>query len=161
MRRRIRTILAVVLASLAVAFIALWIRSYWVMDSIIAYTGTDHAYAILSAYGKFETYRRPSLKEPRIFHTSYPVPEWKKDGPFAFEMINIVGYAGVRFPHWALVIFLAAGSLFLFRASYRSKCRGFPVSIKNNTNPASAAVGDDRPPDSPIHNPHPDPLQSK
>jgi hypothetical protein len=72
MRRGALRFLALLSGLLCLAFVALWVRSYWALDSVF-FESIDHGYLISSSQGRIRAFRRDAVYgSGGVLRGSYP-----------------------------------------------------------------------------------------
>jgi hypothetical protein len=133
MSRYLRIAAAVVLATLGVAFMALWVRSYWWLDGASGPIGRRHVLGIEHRRGFVVgtlTHRRhfPTANEWSRICLHHTTAIFKADPlpPRGFY-VEVLPYDGYDFslPYWFLVASsFALAALFAFKRHWRFTVRG-------------------------------------
>jgi phosphotransferase system glucose/maltose/N-acetylglucosamine-specific IIC component len=133
MARYLRIAAAVVFALLALALVALWVRSHYWYDDIIYYARRREV-EITSARGVLVCVTFPMpLRETLGAHwTSSPMNPWlaldRRRG-FGFGLSIQPAFQAMKVPHWLLAASsLALAVLFAFKKSWRFTTRGLLIA---------------------------------
>jgi hypothetical protein len=129
-RRRTFTALSVLSLLLCVATLALWVRSYWRLDSTTCVLGGPNLLSIHSLRGHVElvafSYKDWAL--PEFSLESQParhfVLESETNGFLGFYFVRVDTALVIAVPHWFLALLFAILPALHLRATIRSRRRG-------------------------------------
>ena len=103
MKRRLRIAVSVFFAVVAVALIALWVRSYWWRDGLHGPLPSDHTFNLSTAFGRVRFATFDGAYENAftgVNVTGWGVSSRRIDGPPSLELVNTplsnfgLGFAG-------------------------------------------------------------------
>jgi hypothetical protein len=136
MLRKLRIAFSVVCGIVCLSLIALWVRSYWWLDSIYGTPPNNYAVSLYTAYGRIAFAAFDRTYDAAF--TGYRVTGWhvgtsRIDRPPTFQLVNTpltnfgLGFAGSRdrygmvvvIPLWFLTMLLSIASIVPWMNTYR------------------------------------------